>query len=100
MRVRAEGAGTQTLDWVIKSGTWSFLLANADAESGVSADLVFGVRIENITTVMWIGFGIGLILALLGLALLIAGLRSPREPQTPPPPPVDSADKQESAAQP
>jgi len=96
----AEGAGTQTLDWVIKSGTWSFLLANADAESGVSADLVFGVKVANITTVMWIGFGIGLILALLGLALLIAGLRSPRERPTPPPPPVDSADKQESAARP
>jgi hypothetical protein len=81
----AEGAGTQTLDWVIESGTWSFLLANADAGSGVSADLVFGVRIANITTVMWVVFGIGLILAFIGLALLIAGLRSPREQQTPPP---------------
>ena len=90
-----EGAGTQTMDWFIESGTWSFLLANADAESGVSADLVFGVRVANITTVMWVGFGIGLILALLGLALLIGGLRSPREPQTPPPPPVDAADKEE-----
>jgi hypothetical protein len=85
--VSAEGAGTQTLNWVIESGTWSFLLANADAGSGVSADLVFGVQVENITTVMWVGFGIGLILALLGLALLIGGLRSRREQQTPPPPP-------------
>jgi hypothetical protein len=93
--VAAEGAGTQTLDWVIESGTWSFLLANADAGSGVSADLVFGVKIANITTVMWVGFGIGLILAFIGLALLIAGLRSPREQQTPPP--ADTGDKQEHA---
>jgi hypothetical protein len=92
--VSTEGAGTQTLDWVIESGTWSFLLANADAGSGVSADVVFGVKVANTTTVMWVGFGIGLLLALIGLALLIAGLRSPREQQFSPPP-VDTADKQE-----
>lgn len=98
--VSAEGAGTQTLDWVIESGTWSFLLANADAGSGVSADLVFGVKIASITTLMWVGFGIGLILAFIGLALLIAGLRSPRERPTPPPSPVDRADKKEFVARP
>ncbi len=86
----------QTLDWVIESGTWSFVLTNADAASGVSADLVFGVKVANTTTVMWVLFGIGLILALLGLGLLIGGLRSPREPQTPPP--VDTGDRQKHEA--
>lgn len=92
----AEGPVTRTLDWVIEPGTWSFVLTNADAATGVSADIVTGVKVANITTLMWVLFGIGMVLALIGLALLIGGLRSPRQPQTPSPLPADTTDKQES----
>jgi hypothetical protein len=80
----AEGSGTQRLDWSVESGTWSVVVVNADAARWVSADLVLGVRMENINTFMWIGFGAGLVPALLGLAAVFGGIRSPRVLRVPP----------------
>ena len=90
-----EGAGTQTLDWSVESGTWSVVVMNADAARSVSTDVVFGVRMENINTFMWIGFGAGLVLALTGLAIFFGGLRSPRERYARPPDPTASGDREE-----
>ncbi len=73
-----EGPATQTLDWSVESGTWSVVIMNADAARGVSADVVMGVKMENINTFMWIGFGAGVVLALVGLGIFLAGIQSPR----------------------
>lgn len=72
----AEGPATQMLDWSVESGTWSVVVMNADATRSVSADVVMGVRMENIDTFTWIGLGAGLVLGLAGLALVFGAFRS------------------------
>ena len=37
-----EGTGRLTLDWTLQPGDWTGVIMNADASSGVSADLAFG----------------------------------------------------------
>jgi len=90
-----EGPVTQNLDWAVQSGTWSVVVMNADAARGVSAELVFGVKVANIATFMWIGFGAGLVLALAGLAMFFGGIRSPRERYFPTPATPGTANKEE-----
>jgi hypothetical protein len=94
-----EGPGSQNLDWSIESGNWSVVMMNADATSGVSTDVAFGVKVENVNTYMWIGFGAGLALGLLGLAAFFGGIRSPRERYFPPPVTTGPADQDEHTAQ-
>jgi hypothetical protein len=90
-----EGPGIQNLDWSVESGTWSVVVMNADATSGVSTDVGFGVKVENINTFMWIGFGAGLVLGLLGLAAFFGGIRSPRVRYVPPPVATGTVDQQD-----
>lgn len=94
-----EGPGSQNLDWSIESGTWSVVVMNADATSAVSTDVAFGVKVDNIATFMWIGFGAGLVLGLLGLAAVFGGIRSPRVLRVPPPSARGTADKDEHVIQ-
>jgi hypothetical protein len=51
------------------------------------------VKVENVNTYMWSGFGAGLVLGLLGLAAFFGGIRSPRERYIPPPVTTGTADK-------
>ncbi len=91
------GSGTQTLDWSVESGTWSVVVMNEDAGPGVDADVVFGVKVENIATFMWIGFGLGGALALAGLAMFFGGMRSPRGGYVRPPVATGTGDREEQA---
>jgi hypothetical protein len=98
-----------TLEWLVEeSGTYRLVMMNADGSAGPSAELQLGVEIEGLR-----GLGIGAIVAgalsfLIGLALLIWGIRTrvpprpaaatgypggtpsgyppPQYPSTPPPP--------------
>ncbi|MDH3731847.1 MAG: hypothetical protein OES13_12125, partial [Acidimicrobiia bacterium] len=47
-----EGTGLQTLNWSAEQGAWSVVVMNADGAAGVDAELVRGVRVSNIVTVM------------------------------------------------
>jgi hypothetical protein len=67
-------------------------MMNTDAARWVSADVVLGVRMENISTFIWIGVGAGSGLALTGLALFFGGLRGPRKRYARPPDPRGSED--------
>ena len=93
----ADGPGTQTLDWSVESGTWSVVVMNADAARWVSADVVFGVKVENVDTFMWIGFGLGAALALAGLAMFFGGMRSPTDRYIPPPDATGTGTQEETA---
>ncbi len=69
----ASGGGTQAITWGPQGGEWSIVVMNADATSGVDAEMTAGFR----TDVVW-PIAIGLLVAggllfLVGLALLIPG---------------------------
>jgi Domain of unknown function (DUF4389) len=71
----AQGTGTQTLRWDVRSGTWSVVAMNADGSPGVVVDASIGAKVRYV-----LAAGIGLLvigLAALagGLALSIRGLR-------------------------
>jgi hypothetical protein len=75
------GTGEQTLDWTIESGDWAVVIMNADASTGLSADLRFGALApSNLDTLAWTSFAVGLIALVGGGVLLYLGVRrwSPR----------------------
>ncbi|MCP4964752.1 MAG: hypothetical protein GY926_05910, partial [bacterium] len=94
--VRAEGAGPQTVEWSLESGSWTVVVMNADASTGVIADLEFAARISNIVAITWGVLGFGVISLLGGGYLTYRGLRrrGMREPaidvsDLPEAPPID-----------
>ncbi|MCP5033715.1 MAG: hypothetical protein GY939_18105, partial [Actinomycetia bacterium] len=94
--VRAEGAGPQTIEWSLESGSWTVVVMNADASTGVTADLEFAARISNIVAITWGVLGFGVISLLGGGYLTYRGLRrrDMREPaidvsDLPEAPPID-----------
>lgn len=63
----ATGTETLTLDWTIESGEWMVVVMNADASSGVTAELWFGARPPGfLDPVAWT-------LSIVGLATLVVG---------------------------
>jgi hypothetical protein len=93
---RAGGPGLQTLDWELKSGSWSLVVMNADAAPAVAADLQLGVKIK-ILLPLGIGLLVGGLIALgIGVTMVVFGARSggrappPATPAEPPAPRHDS----------
>lgn len=56
--------GTETLVWKVGRGTWSVVVMNADASSGVAASLEAGARLPFLLWLAVIGLGGGLVLLL------------------------------------
>ena len=85
--VQNVGPGTQSIEWEVQDGNWTAVLMNADAASGVSADLTGGAKFG---LVFPIGIGllvIGLVLAAISVVLVYLGLRRPRPTLPPAAPP-------------
>lgn len=71
----AEGAGPQRLEWDVERGSWTIVIMNADASSGVIVEAVGSVRIPSLAP---IGAGTlvgGLILAAIAAGLLVVAFR-------------------------
>ena len=71
----ASGAGEQTLMWSPESGSWSAVVMNADASSGIAADLRVGAEANFL---IWLAIGLlvaGAILLLGGAGLIYLGAR-------------------------
>jgi hypothetical protein len=64
----AVGSGEQVLTWPSRSGAWSVVLMNATAGAGVTADVTAGINSGALLP-------IGLVMAVVGLLVLVAGLR-------------------------
>jgi len=64
----AHGEGTQTLEWGIEEGTYSFVLMNADGSRGLDLDASVGVKVPPVVG------GIGIILLVVGLVLLAVAI--------------------------
>ena len=77
------GTGTQTLDWTIETGDWTAVIMNADASSGVTAELAFGASPPSgWDTLHWTSFTVGLVLVVGGGLLLYRAIRRPRGDST------------------
>jgi len=67
------GTGDRQLTWRLRSGEWRVVLMNADGSAGVSADVKVGGRINHPLPVALGVTGGGLLLLLLGAAVVYAG---------------------------
>ena len=74
------GSGKQTLTWEIEDGDYSVVVMNADGSAGVDADVSTGANIPFLDEIAWSAVGTGGFVLLIGIALLVAGLRRPSNP--------------------
>ena len=85
-QAQVSGQGTQTLTWQVASGQWAIVLMNADASSGVFAEVSVGATapfLFGLALGLLIGGGVALVVA---AVLLFFGVRLLRgTPQAPPP---------------
>ena len=74
------GSGKQTLNWEIEDGDYSVVVMNADGSAGVDADISTGANIPFLDDIGWGAVGSGSFVLLIGIALLVAGIRGPSNP--------------------
>ena len=73
-----QGRGTQTLDWRVDEGNWSVVVMNADGSRGVAADVSAGAKAPFLDELGFGAIGVGGALLAGALALIVLGVRSPR----------------------
>ena len=74
------GSGKQTLNWEIEDGDYSVVVMNADGSAGVDADVSTGANIPFLDEIGWTAVGSGGFVLLIGIALLVLGIRRPSNP--------------------
>ena len=74
------GSGKQTLKWKIEDGDYSVVVMNADGSAGVDADISTGASIPFLDELGWVAIGSGSFVLLVGIGLLVIGLRRPSNP--------------------
>lgn len=72
------GTGEQELTWQARGGRWTVVVMNADGSAGVAADTEIGVRSDAVGTVAVVMIVGGGITVLVGLVLLVVGIRGRR----------------------
>ena len=75
-----QGSGKQTLNWEIADGDYSVVVMNADGSAGVDADVSTGANIPFLDEIAWSAVGSGSFVLLIGIALIVVGIRRPRNP--------------------
>ena len=75
-----QGTGKQTLNWEIADGDWSVVVMNADGSAGVDADISTGATVPFLDELGWTGIGSGGFVLIVGVALLVMGIRRPSNP--------------------
>jgi hypothetical protein len=74
------GSGKQTLNWEIEDGDWSVVVMNADGSAGVDADISTGANVPFLDEIGWTAIGSGGFVLIVGVALLVMGIRRPSNP--------------------
>jgi hypothetical protein len=74
------GSGKQTLNWEIEDGDWSVVVMNADGSAGVDADISTGANVPFLAEIGWTAIGSGGFVLIVGVALLVMGIRRPSSP--------------------
>lgn len=80
----ASGRGEQELTWEARGGTWSIVVMNADGASDIISDVEIGARSGAITTIAVALLVAGGITVLVGVALIVIGVRGRRPADGPP----------------
>jgi hypothetical protein len=75
-----QGSGKQTLNWEIEDGDWSVVVMNADGSAGVDADISTGAELPFLSALGWTAVGTGGFVLIVGVALLVMGIRRPSNP--------------------
>jgi hypothetical protein len=75
-----QGSGKQTLNWEIHDGDWSVVVMNADGSAGVDADISTGAKVPFLNELGWTALGSGSFVLVVGIALLVLGIRRPGNP--------------------
>jgi hypothetical protein len=75
-----QGSGKQTLNWEIEDGDWSVVVMNADGSPGVDADISSGAEVPFLDEIGWSAVGSGSFVLIVGVALLVMGIRRPSNP--------------------
>jgi hypothetical protein len=79
----ANGNGTQTVEWKVRSGNWSVVVMNADGSANVDAGVSAGADAPWLSAVGWGTIGGGAVLAIIAGTLVFVGVRRPYEPRDP-----------------
>ena len=74
------GTGPQKVDWEIEDGDWSIVVMNADGSLGVDADVSAGADIPFLNELGWTALGSGSFALVLGIGLIVLGVRRPNDP--------------------
>ena len=74
------GSGKQTLHWDIEDGDYSVVVMNADGSRGVDADVSTGANVPFLDEIGWTALGSGGFVLVVGIALLVMGIRRPGAP--------------------
>jgi hypothetical protein len=74
------GSGKQTLNWEIEDGDWSVVVMNANGSAGVDADISTGAKLPFLSALGWTALGSGGFVLIVGVALLVMGIRRPSSP--------------------
>jgi hypothetical protein len=80
-----QGTGRQTVDWQVEDGDWSIVVMNADGSLGVDADISAGADIPFLNELGWTALGSGGFALIIGIALIVLGVRRPNDPTGPAP---------------
>ena len=75
-----QGSGKQTLNWDVEDGDWSVVVMNADGSTGVDADISTGAELPFLDELGWTAIGSGSFALIVGVALLVMGIRRPSNP--------------------
>ncbi len=82
---RAAGPGQQQLVWTPRAGSWTVAVLNADGSPGVAVRADVGATVPGLG---WLVTGLvvlGLVLLVIGVALIVGAVRSPGRHQVEPP---------------
>lgn len=75
-----QGSGRQALAWDVKDGDWSVVVMNADGSRGVDADISAGAKVPFLEGLGWSLVGAGGFALVIGVGLMVLGIRRPRDP--------------------
>jgi hypothetical protein len=77
---KSVGSTSAATDWKVRDGSYRVVLMNADGSAGVDVEGRFGLDVPHLAAISATLLAGGLLVMVLGVALLVAGLRTRSQP--------------------